>query len=333
MGNLGNIILTDYFNTEMGRQYHEGELAALTGSEKQISWAKEIRLSRLYNPRFIDSIFGTKPIFYENFEEIMNYLQSIRSARWWIETRMLSSEPFLQSVLEECFKARSDDNIMASAVLDEALLAPSQAQGPIAEVSLAAGKVRVVLIEFDKDINTLLKYYGFRWEAPVWTRKAEDAVVEHRAIEIAVRLLAHGCPVRIFDEALRQRTVNHDYEPESPRRVEVSTSEKYSTKFHLVWSRDEKPAQCRAAAQQLRGAKVFDDGAYVAVCHFEEIQDFASLNGFTIMPEAQSLIDAEKGRLAGSVKVAAHPKVVSTIPHKPVLASANGEIDAELLDD
>jgi hypothetical protein len=154
----------------------------------------------------------------------------------------------------------------------------------------------------------------------------------HRAVEIAVRLIAHGCPVRIFDEALRQRVIENDYEPESPRRVDVSISEKYSTKFHLVWALDDKPMKCQKAARQLRGAKVFDDGAYVSASHFEDIQDFATQNDFTVTPEAQSLIDVERGKLAGSVRVAAHPKAAAGIPAKPALAPANGEIDAELRD-
>lgn len=315
----------------------ETEIVSLSGTRKQIPWAEKIRAARL---RFIwvDRLaFSSRIASEEESSEIIKFLRNISSAHWWIETRMLDRDNFLRAAIDACFKARyaipDEDDTMATAVLDEALLAPSKIRGPIAEVSLAVKKVRVVLIEFNEDTNTLLKKYGFRWEAPAWTRQVSDDLAGHRAVEIALQLLAHGCPVRIFDEALRLRTVNHDYEPESPRSVEVSIHEKYSTKFHLVWSRDEKPEQCQKAAKQLRGAKVFDDGAYVALCHFEEIQDFAIQNGFTITPEAQSLMDNEKGKLSGAVKVAARPKAGVVTAHKPELAPANGEIDAELLDD
>jgi hypothetical protein len=315
----------------------DAELPGLTGSDKQVSWATEIRASRINIAKSDTMLFGMLSTTREQSEEFLKCLQSIRRAHWWIETRPLGRGQFMAAVFDEGLKARyvtpPKDNATAHAVLDDALLAPTKTRGPIAEISLATGKVRVVLIEFDEATNTLLKRCGYRWEAPAWTRQAVDDMAGHRAVEIAVRLLAHGCPVRIFDEALRQRVVENDYEPESPRRVEVSISAKYSTKFHLVWALDEKPSQCKKAAQQLRGAKVFDDGAYVTTSHFEEIQDFASQNGFTITQEAQSLIDVEKGKLAGSVKVAAHPKAVSEITPKPVLAPANGEIDAELLDD
>ena len=315
----------------------DAELPGLTGSDKQVSWATEIRTSRINIAKSDTMLLGMLSTSREQSGEFLKCLRSIRRAHWWIETRTLGRGQFMLAAFDEGLKARyatpPKDNATAHAVLEEALLAPTKTRGPIAEVSLATGKVRVVLIEFDEATNTLLKRCGYRWDAPAWTRQAVDDMAGHRAVEIAVRLLAHGCPVRIFDEALRQRAVENDYEPESPRRVEVSTSEKYSTKFHLVWALDSNPTQCKKSASQLRGAKVFDDGAYVTASHFEEIQDFASQNGFTITQEAQSLIDVEKGKLAGSVKVAAHPKAVSEITPKPVLAPANGEIDAELLDD
>ncbi|MBU2772605.1 hypothetical protein HMI48_01345 [Acidithiobacillus ferrooxidans] len=337
MPRRGDTLLKHIVTKETDRPESDIECATLTGSEKQISWAADIRASRMLVAKSGRVLFGALLTSREQSEEFMICLQSIRRAHWWIETRTLGHGQFLLAALDEGFKAQyvapPPSNEAAHAVLAEALLAPTKPRGPIAEVSLATGKVRVVLIEFDEATNTLLKRCGYRWDAPAWTRQAVNDMAGHRAVEIAVRLLAHGCPVRIFDEALRQRAVENDYEPESPRRVEVSTSEKYSTKFHLVWALDEKPSQCKKAAQQLRGAKVFDDGAYVTASHFEEIQDFASQNGFTITPEAQSLIDVEKGKLAGSVKVAVHPKAVSEITPKPVLAPANGEIDAELLDD
>jgi hypothetical protein len=313
------------------------DMPALVGSEKQLSWATDIRAARLTLLSFASEQQVLPVEVSTQAEELRNCLFSIRKAHWWIETRTLGRVQFWLAALDEGFLAQHvtppKDNATEHAVLDEALLAPSRVRGPIAEVSLTTGKVRVVLIEFDENTNTLLKRCGYRWEAPAWVRQAAEDVVENRAIEIAVRLLAHGCPARIFDEALRQRVVDNDYEPESPRRVEVSTSEKYSTKFHLVWALDGNPAQCKKSASLLRGAKVFDDGAYVTASHFEEIQDFASQNGFTLTPDAQSLLDAEKGKLAGSVRVVARPKAVPGSTPEPALAPAKGEIDAELLDD
>ncbi|OCB03112.1 hypothetical protein BBC27_09695 [Acidithiobacillus ferrivorans] len=345
MPTLGDTLLKDLITKEAGETddpANDIECATLTGSEKQISWATDIRASRMNVVESGCLLFNAPPISQEQSEELMRCLQSIRRAHWWIETRTLGYGQFMLAAFDEGFKAQyvmpPADNttthaMLAAAVLTEALLAPAKTRGPVAEVSLAAGKVRVVLIEFDEATNTVLKRCGYRWEAPAWTRQAVDDVVGHRAVEIAVRLLAHGCPVRIFDEALRQRVVENDYEPESPRRVEVSTSKKYSTKFHLLWTLDANPVKFKKSAQQLHGAKVFDDGAYVSVSHFEDILDFADQNGFTITPEAQSLIDAEKQKLAGSVKVVAQPKMAECAPPKPALLAVTGEIDAELLDD
>lgn len=337
METVGETILKSLSTPEGDLIESELNLTELVGSEKQVKWATDIRKSRLFNINFDFSRPYPRSENSPQAEEIMVALQSIQSAHWWIETRILTHGQFIMAALDKGFTTRyvtpPEESTAAQAVLDEALLAPIRAKGPVAEVSLAVGKVRVVLIEFDESANTLLKQCGFHWEKPAWTRQVGDDVAEHRATEMAVRLLAHGCPVRIFDAALRQRVVENEYEPESPRRVEVSNSAKYSTKFHLVWALDEHPKQCIKAASQLRGAKVFEDGAYVTVSHFEEIQDFASQNGFSITQEAQAFIDKEKGKLAGSVKVTAQPKAAPEITIKPILAPANGEIDAELLDD
>jgi hypothetical protein len=327
MPTLGETLLRHL--KEPGHSAKEMEWPPLTGSEKQVPWATEIRQFRI-GQAHRNQIASRE-------QDVMEFLPSIHSAHWWIETRGLPYASFMQAVMDQFAKCRflmpSKTDEMADMALAEATMVPPALRGPVTEVSISSNTVMVLLIEFDEDVNKLLKRFRFHWEAPAWVRTVAEDVAENRAIEIAVRLLAHGCPVRIFDEALRQRTVENAYEPESPRRVEVSTSAKYSTKFHLVWTLDEKPVQCKKAAQQLRGAKVFDDGAYVSASHFEEIQDFASQNGFTITPEAQSLIESEKGKLAGSVKVAARPKAAAVIPLKPALATANGEIDAELLDD
>ena len=312
-------------------------LPALRGSERQVAWATDIRDARMYHASLL---FSTESVCGVTCRQVREYLKSLpspASARWWIETRHLPLKAFLL--------AASDLRVhpphvlppalteAARAALAEATLAPAKVRGPAAEISLAAGQVRVALSEFDKDVNEVLKRSGYRWDDPAWVRDALADVAAHRATEIAVRLLAHGCPVRVFDDALRQRAVDSDYEPEPQRRVDVSTSEKYARKFRLTWSFDKDALQCMWAARALHGAKVFDDAAYVGASHFEDIEDFARRHGFAITPEAQALIDAERQKLLGALQVKARPKAGPALPPKPVLAPATGAIDDALRDD
>ena len=152
----------------------EAELPGLTGSDKQVAWASKIRTSRMNVAKSDGILFGILPTTREQSGEFLKCLRSIRRAHWWIETRTLGRGPFMLDAFDEGLKARyvtpPKDNATAHAVLAEALLAPAKTRGPIAEVSMATGKVRVVLIEFDENTNTLLKRCGYRWDAPAWVR-------------------------------------------------------------------------------------------------------------------------------------------------------------------
>ncbi len=70
----------------------------------------------------------------------------------------------------------------AQAVLVEATLVPGKVTGPTAEISLANGMARVMLSDFDKDANAVLKACSYRWDKPAWARAAPDDVAAHRAV-------------------------------------------------------------------------------------------------------------------------------------------------------
>ncbi|AEM48117.1 hypothetical protein Acife_1997 [Acidithiobacillus ferrivorans SS3] len=323
-------ILTEEPN-QPREEREEMDWPSLTGSAKQVPWATDIRKFRIDQARH-NQITSRE-------QDIMEFLRNIRSAHWWIETRSLPHTVFTQSALDQFAKCRylapPKTDMVADMALAEATLVPPALRGPVTEVSISSNTVMVLLIEFDADVNKLLKRFRFHWEAPAWVRQAWTDVVEHRAIEIAVRLLEYGCPVRIFEEALRLRVIEHDYEPEPTRRIEISRSDKYSAKFHLVWALDEDMTGCERAARQLRGAKVFNDGAYISPSHYEDVQDFADQNGFAIMPDAREMITNEQQKLVKAVKVVAKPrkKAAVAIQKKSVLAPVTGMIDAELADE
>lgn len=313
------------------------KLPGLIGSLKQIEWAERIRASRIAYAELLIDDSGFLGVTRQQAKAHLIALSGIAAAHWWIETRALTLKRFMLAAGDEGatrlhVTPRESDHA-AQAVLAASTLAPIKVHGPVAEISLRTDKVRVVLIEFDQPTNAVLKRSGYRWDDPAWTRQVLGGAAEDLAIEIAVRLLAHGCPVRIFEEALRKRAGESDYMPEPARRVEVSSSEKYGTKFRLVWALDPDPRACKGLVARLSGAKVFDDAAYVSASHFEDIEDFAGRHGFTITQQAQMLIDDERRKLSGAVKIKPNPKTAPGLPAEPALAVATGEIDAALRDD
>lgn len=311
-------------------------MAPLSGSLAQIAWAEEIRKSRYAQAQLLYDL-SAPGVSREIAKAYLEQLPIHTSARWWIETRHLPIKSFLLAAAEPRFQPPHvlppPASEAAQAVLAGSTLAPDRVKGPTAEVSVATGRVRVLLAEFDEAANKLLKASSFRWDAPAWVCDVPDDTTADRAVEIGVRLLSSGCPVRIFDDALRERMANQDYKPAPTRRVGVSTSDKHPVKFRLSWGLDPNPADCRSRARALHGAKVFDDAAYVSASHFEDIEDFSRRNGFTIMPEAQALIDAQRQRLLGTPRVKAKPKLPESLPPQPERPAATGAIDDDLRDD
>ena len=214
----------------------------------------------------------------------------------------------------------------------EATLYPyKKIKGPVATVAINDGTVRVRLDRFCENTNKILKGHRFRWEKPVWMREVHDpSVIEHRAVDIALRLMRGGCPVRIRDKRLRDKIIASDYEPEPSRILDVSHREKYGTQFLLSWFSDDNMGY-DFRPRQLPGAKVFDYACFVDPLYFDSVLDFAEQHGFAITEAAAELID--KGQEIRDQSLSIRPRVknapLTVIPERP---QATGEIYAELAD-
>ena len=214
----------------------------------------------------------------------------------------------------------------------EAILYPNKKiKGPLATVAINGGAVRVSLAGFCEDTNKTLKGHRFRWEKPVWVRQiADTAVIEHRAVDISLRLMRGGCPVRIRDKRLRDKVITSDYEPEPSRILDVSHREKYGTKFLFSWFSDDK-MDYNFHPRRLPSAKVFDYAAFIDPLYFDSVLDFAEQHGFAITEAAVELIG--KGQEIRDQALSIRPRVknapLAAVPERP---SATGKIDAELVD-
>ncbi len=327
-------------------------MPVLEGTERQVDWAVRIRETRIMAVLAQRYVYGTRSsgggaltdgetgrweFTPANIADLMGWLGAIRAASWWIETRFLGHTEFVLAAgrkggLRHCMMPPKADAAAVS-VLAEATLAPPKVRCTIAEVSVLGDAVQVALAGFDEEANHLLKRCAFRWGGTAWIREVCDNVAADRAIEVALRLLELGSPVRIIDAALRGRAEAQEYQPEPVRRVEVGRSEKYGRKFRLIWTFDLHPQRCRAAARMLRGVKVFEDAAYVGAGHYEDIVDFAAQHGFTIASDAQALIEAERAKILDAPRMTAKPKRAQVQETSAPRPEATGEIDAELHDE
>lgn len=303
-------------------------LVPLKGSEKQIRWAKEIR------NKWVSIITCA-----EKDEEIIRCVSRIASAHWWIENRGLFLPDFVRRIREriarEAFLEPVNDDLVGREVLSESLVTPVKITSPVVELGIDGTELHVFPPEYDESIIPLLKQYSFKWKKPFWVRLVDSESVVDRLVEIAVKLLGMGCPVRVFDEQIRSRIVAQEYEPEPVRQVEVSESAKYGSRLKLNWRLDVgNYKKIKRDASMLRGARVFDDCAFVSVSYFEEVEDFAQREGFVFTRGAQKAVEKKRLEFTGAARVTAKPKQVTPVGESEVAARlpATGEIDEELRD-
>ena len=122
-------------------------------------------------------------------------------------------------------------------------------------------------------------------------------------------------------------------EPESSRRIDLSESAKYGTKFRVVWSDDAKFTDCTKRVSAIKGVQLFrtGGGAFVPLSRFEEIEDLVSIMGFSINQVARDVIAKEAIRRDAMIGVVPRlnraPQIVASM-----LPGGIGGIDASLAD-
>jgi len=335
----------------------------LIGSEKQIDWAGDIRIERHRElSEFLDPKSPWPSLWSDHFSgishyqgvseeaarwrraEIVNIARSIPSAHWWIETRQLGLRDFLLEAFDwvrvrkinmptlDKLGEPENDKFM------EGMIVPPNSHGAIAEIQEHQGRIRVRLSVFDEEAIDILKKHFFLW---VDTRKIWERIVkwdpgrdlrQDRAVEIGVLFLQNGHAVFITDKRLRERVATGDYQPEVLRRIEVSKSERWGTRFRLLWTGEKDAVTLARLVTKIRGSKVYPDAAYLPSSKFEEVEDFVEAHGFTLTDGARELISQER-RTKSLRMVGVDPGPASPPKEKQRIKTASGEIDASLLDD
>jgi len=204
----------------------------------------------------------------------------------------------------------------------------------IAYISVVTGnQVCVHFPEKRDDFRVLVKAQGFTWKYPYWIREMDSlsGLVIDRAAEIGRLLLAHGFIVAFDDQAIREKVITADYEPECRRWVLVGKGN-YAGWFKLFWRRSE---DCYHEAKKLTGSCYVSPCVMVSPEHYEEVIDFAELNQFRFSDEAVELAQqAHRQRLDAlviDIEMSAMP--IATFKRPELDIPENIEIDDALLDE
>lgn len=315
----------------------------LSGSEKQINWANEIR-SRFFRD-LTNAIQGVKinDKIQAQIDESMEMFRNVNEARFWIDNRenavsflkMLNAyENWKLDHLRET--SQQEESEAENEAKKESTLVPERVnfEGTV-EVKIDGSKISVEYPIKDRTFSLLLRSLGYVWirEERAYVRVIKKewryGTVEDRAAEVVNKLLLKGFRVMCLDENVREKAVKADFMPEQTRWIVGFDNSKL---LGICWNRD-KGDDFYLDAKRLPGAEWSRDNGAVMVSpkEWREIRDFANINGFSISPGAERRMkEAENNELPvrpESPKEDLQPDKLKEILNK------DAEIPKDLMDD
>jgi hypothetical protein len=162
--------------------------------------------------------------------------------------------------------------------------------------------IRIYFPEKRDDLRRFVKNCGYSWHYPYWEKTINklSEPLNDRIIEIAHVLLSNGFCIDIQDDSLIKNILKGEFEPECNKWVLVRSKGKYSGWFYLRWHGE---PNFYHKAMRIRGS-VYDP-AIKTVCvspeNYEEIEDFATINGFKFDKAAKELVEKIKSDLENSI--------------------------------
>lgn len=333
-------------NEKYNTEAKENEFPELTGSEKQISWANEIR-SKFFE-RLTNATRGIKITerIQQLIDKAMEMLRTINTARFWIDNRVgITSIPAMLAAYDKwCLDhldhmeetKRNCESEAEKEAKEESTLVPEQVnfEGTV-EVKVDGSKIAVAYPIKDRTFSLLLRSLGYVWahDERAYVRNIckewRYGTVKDRAVEVVNKLLLKGFRVLCLDENIRDKAVNADFEPEQTRWIVGFDNSKL---LGVCWNRD-KGDDFYRAAKRLPGATWSRDYGAVMVDpkEWREIRDFAKINGFSISPLAErKLQEAKDNELPVRPETPKEEKQTNKL--KEIL-SKDAEIPKDLMDD
>lgn len=255
------------------------------GSPKQIEWAERIK------KEFLDEIQG---IVHPKKDELLAYVEEIKSAVTWINQRYLTAEDkikvFLRMKQNEI--QRATEKVEYVDAMNEATMWPEtpRIQAP-AEIRHSNVTIVVDFPAYDENFVDVMHRQRFFWDEPYWTRAIEIRLTDltERMVELGYELLRNRFPIRIYDSEIRRRIAGRDFHPEKTLFVDVKDD-----KFLIHWYKRGK--NYYEKAKRISGAKWVEGKFYVPPENYEEVIDFGTVENAVITAEALSLAESVKSK-------------------------------------
>lgn len=225
----------------------------------------------------------------------LDSLQSKTSAHWWIDNRDFRASALLVEEYErtEPTPNNTPTQIIADAKAEATVRPESPITETVAEIQIVGQEIRVSFPEKVESFRLLMHKFNFDWRKGYWGRSlnSRNGTPENRAVEIGNAILNAGFIIRIYDADLRSRAVTAEFEPEHTSWVSKISKGEHDGWFAIMWGRED---DYYAAAKKLPRSKYSKPFVVVPPEVFEEVMDFASLNGFMLTDTAKDAAEQAK---------------------------------------
>lgn len=266
------------------------ELPALTGTEKQIKWATEIRILKYDASKSYWEESNDKRL------EMLRQLFSIPQAKFWIDNRNFDIIDIINRMktrlppeIEEEIRAQEAQERLGRTVI---LQPENPVTNRVVEIRVKEDEVLVLSDKDDRIVKMCrnLQYEfrgGWRKSINYFTGPAID-----RAAEITNRLLNEGFPVTIDNKEAADKAVSGDFELECLNWIRIETDGKYEGWLSIRWGN--RSSDLYKTARTLPRSEYNRPSVVVPIKYYEEVEDFARLYNFRFSPAAQEAIETYK---------------------------------------
>ena len=336
---------TQKLRKEMGARAAEENaqsgLPALTGSEKQIQWAEQIRAEKIKKKYSISGVvYALKGLeltaseiknaginnpedFSELCESIWSSIKNETSASWWIEHRyQYDIESAIAHLAMEVIKEKmngcdSENSEVSERAVSDIILEPETCiTKATVEIGITEKCVYASLPEKIEVFRLMVKSAGFFWERDRGRWECSGPIPEQRAAWIGFKALAMGIRVLIHNPEIREKVKSGDV------KSRWITSDE--THCFLRWWDGAWYDRCK----KLAGSKWERPYIKVPLTSADEILDFAETEGWGISEVTRKRLDIA---LASIEKVSVSLPDQNPAP-RDVLKAESFELKEELKD-
>lgn len=272
---------------ELEKYITELELPQLSGTQKQIEWANELRAKRI--KRILETVQNNV-----QYDITLKQLSQQTNSAFWIEHRYDSDREFLDYLKQmiEKQEERMMENDIPQEIQEEFVIHPetSQHNGTV-EISINETEVRV-RYKKNETFREIVKRRKFKWNSDevVWIKVCNEFTGSpiERASELTNKLLLNGFSVLCFNNDIVKNVQEGNFKPECTRWVDFHQC------FKITWDRYQEDYYDKA--KRLPNAKWNTTTKCIEVPKqfYAEVEDFCEVNNFSLTQNAKTIISQLK---------------------------------------